>query len=353
MKTKTKAKGFEAAAGEATSPAVKVRRSRAAAAVGGAASEASARTKAGEAASWQADGEGGIETDMALQAFEAIRAELEALPAGELVTLRVDLRRAGAIAHSVAVRDAAPERRAAFEKVATTGLYDIAALDALPRVARGAWHVRRQQLRVLARASGAAVSEEDVRLAYATRARMMRVLEHWLGDHRAIAEELEHLRASTGHEDLATDLDTLVEIYRRDDVRPVIERDHKHYRATDVTDALRLVNLLFASLGMVEPGETERANALARRAATLLLRTYDEHRHCGRFVFGRREDTAATYPSLISAARGLRRKRSDDARGGEGPSAEGPSGDEPGDEGPGNVDAADGAPASEAPVSAA
>src|SRR5687767_3883169 len=68
-----------------------------------------------------------------------------------LVIVRGDLRRAGAVAHSVAVCDAAPERRAAFEKVAAAGLYDMATLGDLPRIARGAWYVRRRQLRALAR----------------------------------------------------------------------------------------------------------------------------------------------------------------------------------------------------------
>ncbi len=298
----------------------------------------------GEAGGWQVSGEGGIETNGALQAYTSIRAELEALPASELVIVRVDLRRAGAIAHSVAVRDAAPERRAAFEKVAATGFYDIATLDDLPRIARGAWYVRRQQLRVLARASGAVVSEDDIRLGYDTRARMMRVLDHWLGDRRDIAEELDHVRAGTGHEDLATDLDTLAEVYQRGDVRPFIEKDTKHYRATDVTEARRLVDIIFASLGIVEAGEVERANALAQRAATLLLRTYDAHRDCGRFLFGGREDVEATYPSLIAAARSPRRKRKDDApAGGDEPDAEGGSGD----------DVVDETPLSEVPVSAA
>jgi hypothetical protein len=168
------------------------------------------------------------------------------------------------------------------------------------------------------------MSEEDLRLGYETRGRMMRVLDYQLGDRRDMAEELAHLREGSGHEDLATDLDTLAELYQRADVRPVIERDVKHYRLADVAESLRLVDILFASLGLAEEGEVERANALAQRAATLLLRTYNEHRRCGHFVFGDREDVEVTYPSLISAARSPRRKRRE--------GGDEPGGDEPGGE---------------------
>ena len=74
-----------------------------------------------------------------------------------------------------------------------------------------------------------------------------------------------------------------------------------------------------------------------------MLRTYDEHRRCGPFVFGGREDVEATYPSLLSAARRPRRKRRDDAP----PDGDGPDGEPPVD---GDTD--DEAPADEAPVDA-
>ncbi|HEU4410068.1 MAG TPA: hypothetical protein VFS43_32740 [Polyangiaceae bacterium] len=279
----------------------------------------------------QVGGEGGIALGAAREGYLSMQAELAALPASKLVVVRVDLRRASAIAHSVALRDSAPERRDDFVKASETGFYSIETLDNLPRIARGAWYVRRQQLRAIARASGASVSEDDVRLGYETRGRMMRVLDYQLGDRRDIADELAHLREGSGHEDLATDLDTLAELYQRDDVRPFLERDVKHYRASDVADALRLVDVIYASLGLAEEGEVERANALAQRAATLLLGTYNEQRRCGQFVFGNREDVEATYPSLISAARSPRRKRRE---GGEAPGGDEPDGEAPGGEAP-------------------
>lgn len=285
------------------------------------------RVEGGEAW-WQVGGEGGIQPGVAREAYVSMRGELGGLSPSELVAVRFDLRRAAAIAHSVALRDSTPERRADFVKASETGFYSIDILDNLPRVSRGAWYVRRQQLRTIARASGAAVSEEDIRLGYERRGRMMRVLDYNLGERRDIAEELTHLREGSGHEDLATDLDTLAELYQRPDVRAVLERDMTHYQASDAVDALRLVDIIFASLGITSPNELGQANVLAQRAATLLLRMYKEHRRCGQFVFGNREDVEVTYPSLIGAARAPRRKRP--ATGGEGQG----SGGEPDEETP-------------------
>ena len=87
--------------------------------------------------------------------------------------------------------------------------------------------------------------------------------------------------------------------------------------------------MLRASQGPAEEGEVERLGGVVRRAATLVVRSYNEHRRVGQFLFGQRENVAVTYPSLVGAVRAPRRKR---AKGGEG-GGEGP-GDEPSDETP-------------------
>jgi hypothetical protein len=253
--------------------------------------------------------------------FEAMRGRLEALKPGTFAALRIDVGLAAAIVLSVAVRDAKPERRAAFEKVA--GVYDLALLDELPRLARVAWWLRRQQQRSAAQASDASVPEAEVRAAFELRARMIRVLDHWLGDRPDIAAELKHLREGSGYHDLADDLATLSELYVRDDVRPFIERDAKHYRAPDAAEAERFAERIFFALGIGEKGQAERLSDLTYRAGALLLRAYDEHQVCGRFLFRKVEDVTATYPSLFTASRRPRRKRtSGGASAGEGAGGE-------------------------------
>ncbi len=288
--------------------------------------------RAGEAGE---NGEG-IRAGEAQRSFEAVRPMLEALGPGEIVAPRIDVGRAAAIVNSVLVRDGAPERRAAFEKLAQAGYYDLAMLDELPRLARAAWYLRGQQLTAAYDATGALVAEEDSSAAYATRARMMLVLGHWLGDRRDIAPRLQQLREGSGYQDLARDLEMLSEIYGRDDVRAIIAHDIKHYRAGDKDEAERLAGLIYRAIGLGEQGQAERIAGLTYRAAVQMLRAYDEHRACGQFLFRKVEDVTATYPSIYRAVRTPRRRRSaDEAPDGEGPDAEEPGGEgEPSDEGP-------------------
>ncbi|HEU4404853.1 MAG TPA: hypothetical protein VFS43_06135 [Polyangiaceae bacterium] len=270
--------------------------------------------------------------DEARRDFEALRGRLEALKPGTFGAPRIDVGRAAAIVLSVARRDAKPERRAAFEKVAA--VYDLALLDELVRLARVTWYLRRHQRLSAAEASDARVPEAEVRAAFELRARMMRVLEHWLGDRADIATELAHLREGSGHHDLVNDLATLSELYARDDVRPHIERDAKHYRASDEAEAWRVAERIFFAQGLVEEGRAERIADLTHRAAALLLMAYDEHQACGRFLFRKVEDVAATYPSIFTASRKPRRRRAVGAApAGEGAGDEGAGGEAPVDEG--------------------
>jgi hypothetical protein len=258
------------------------------------------------------------------QAAKDLEGEYYALNPSDLIVVRVDLQKMAALVLTLAWRDSSPERRAVFERYAAQGIYDMRVLDRLPRMARAAWYVRRQQRRALFAASGASLAKDEVALAYEVRARMIGVITHWLGDRHDIATDLAHLREGSGHQDLANDLETLSEIYQRADVRSLLEHDIKHYRATDPDEAVRLAERLMASMGLTEEGEAERMTGLARRAATLLVRNYDEHAHGGRFFFGKSENVAVTYPSLYAAARAPQRRRPTDE-----PVVEVPGDDEP------------------------
>lgn len=266
-----------------------------------------ARRAKGDAAA--EDETAGMGLGEARLSFQRLRAAIEAVEASGKVTLKVDVRRVAALAHRVGLRDAAPRRRAVFERLAAAGFYTRSTLDELPHVARAAWYARRQLLFSARESSGATVPEETTREAYATRARMQMVLEYWFGDDEAIGARLRLMREGAGRLDLASDLEELGGLYVREDVRRVLEGEKKHYRQTDAADALRLAGALFGGLGVGEETEAERWAGLSQRATTLLMRTYDEHRRCGQFAFARDEDVAATYPSLIGAARGAQAKR--------------------------------------------
>jgi hypothetical protein len=266
----------------------------------------------------------------AQRAYTSYRGEFESLAPAELVIVRNDLQKMAVTTHTLVGRDSAPERRAVFERQAAQGNYDLSLFDRLTTLSLAAWYVRRQQQRALFTASGAAVSKEEVARAYELRGRMVGVLQHWHGDRHDIAVDLAQVREGSGHQDLANDLDTLAELYAREDVRTLIAHDIKHYRASDVDDALRLATIIAASLGIAEEGEAERLTDLARRAATLLVRGYEEHARCGRFFFGKIEDVTVTYPSLFAAVRSAPRKRPSD----EAPVDEAPVDEAPVDEAP-------------------
>lgn len=267
-------------------------------------------------------------------AFEARRAltkrggELEGLGDDELLVVRVDPQRMADTALGIARRDSTPERRVLFERFAEQGNYDIRHLDNLPDYAQIVWHVRREQALASHHASGAALPEDEVAAAYETRGRMMRVLDYQLGDRHDIQELLTYLREGSGYLDLANDLHTLAATYGRDDVRPQLEKDAKHYRASDADEAVRYAETIRASQGPASASEVEQLAGVYQRAVTLLMRSYGEHRRVGQFLFGPRENVAVTYPSLVGAVRAPRRKRASGGAGGEGPGDE-PSGETP------------------------
>lgn len=273
----------------------------------------------GEGAAGEADGEAGNGQGLAAEgrfnlvearrSFEAMRPELEGLDESAIVILRVDPQRAAATVLVIGLRDTTAARRAVFEYFAQQGVYDLTLLDRLPALAQTTWYLRRQQEMAVYDASGAALPAPVVAAAYETRGRMMIVLDYWLGDRPDISKRLAQLREGSGHQDLANDLETLAELYQRDDVRPFIEQDRKNYRATDVADAERSAHRLMLSLGPDEEGDARRLTGLAQRAATLMVRAYEEHCECARFFFRKSENVAVTYPSLVAAARNPRRKR--------------------------------------------
>lgn len=236
-------------------------------------------------------------------AFEALRPELDAIPRGEVISLRVDPQLAAAFAFSVARRDSAPERRARLAALEPTGLFHAVELDRLLTCSLATFHARRRQLEVSDVASGARVPEAMLRDAQERRARMLRVLEYYFGDLPEHAARQAAIRAGTGYQDLANDLLALHDYYLEADVARVITRDTLHYRADDTERAAAQAHELFAGLGLTREGEAVRWLDLTQRAYTLLMLSYDKLRAVGQLVFRLDEDVDVTYPSLVSAVR--------------------------------------------------
>lgn len=247
------------------------------------------------------------------------------MPASSLRPVRVDLQRAAAIVHSVSTRDAAPGRRARFERLAEGGFFDLTPLDRLRPLALSAWFVRHQQVEAVAMRSQASVSPEVATQAQEARTRMLRVLEYHFDDDPTVARRLAYIRSGTGYQDLANDLFALAEMYEAPELAMAIAVDGKRYRVDDASEARRLATELFAGLGLVGPSDAARWNDLAQRIWTLLSTTYDEVRAAGLFLFRNEDGVAASYPSLFTATRAGGRSRAEE------PEEEEPAEDEEGE----------------------
>jgi hypothetical protein len=241
-----------------------------------------------------------VEASAASKAYDAVRSRLEAIPRGELLPVRIDVQAAAAVAHSVAIRDSERERRQAFERLASAQVFDLAALDSLNDVALTAWHARQQQLAAGA-GSSAAVPIAVVGEAQDVRGRMLRLLEYYFDDDVELGPKLSIIRSGRGHQDLANDLEMVADLYEDSEVRALISRDPKHYRAGDPRAARAFAAEIFKSLGL-SPANTSAAET-TQRAWTLLSQPYDQVNRAGRFLFPDQEDVNATYPSLIGYVR--------------------------------------------------
>ena len=265
------------------------------------------------------------EPSLAEQAFLAVEAELLAQRDPAVTRVAIDVQRASAVAHSVIVRDEALERAAMFARLEKVDLYDMATLERVRQYALATWFARQRQLGKLALSSAAIVAPAVIDEARLRRARMLRVLDHWFFDDAAMTAELTLIRAGSGHQDLANDLEALADVYRRPAVHEVIRHDRKHFMEDEVPQARRLAQAIFESLGVSRETDAKRWRVLCQRAWALLLREYEEHRAAGTFLFRKQEDVAESYPSLFTAVRSAPVRGGGDGAGeaGEGEAGEG------------------------------
>jgi hypothetical protein len=241
-------------------------------------------------------------------AFEELRAEIEAVPKQATERLRIDVCRAAAIAHGIARRDAAPQRARVLAALASLGYCRVDGCERLEKLALAAWFARLRQKDALAVASEARLPEPVLHEARRRRARMARVLTHWLGNDANVSALLAAIDDSPGHLRLANDLATLAELYRDPAVRDAIAVDRVHFRSDDAALASQDVETILRALGLPPRSEARTWTDLTERVWVLLVRTYAEHRRCGMFAFVNTEDVEATYPSLTTAARAKARR---------------------------------------------
>ncbi len=139
--------------------------------------------------------------------------------------------------------------------------------------------------------------------ASALKKRMLKLADHYFGEHPSYALDLRAIRAGSGHQDTANDLQQLADFVEIPEVRAVLERDPVHYRASDAHEARELAAEILRALGFQSP-EADKWTARLRRAYTHMHQTYAEHCYAGSLLFHRIEDVARTYPpSLVTVVR--------------------------------------------------
>lgn len=248
-------------------------------------------------------------TSEARTAFETCEPQLLALDPLEVEVPRVNVQRAAAVAHSIAVRDQNPARITAFEQLGSIGLYDRDRPTRIATLSLATWFIRQQQLGHRVLNSNATVPQDVLRAAQLLRRRMLSVLEYWLRDDERLMAEVAAIRAGTGYQDLANDLERLADLHQRPAVIAEIQRDTKYVQPDDVEQARSLARSIFSALGLGSENELQRWTDLCQRAWTLLNREYELHRAAGAFLMRSLEDVDETYPSLVAAARTPRSRR--------------------------------------------
>lgn len=189
-------------------------------------------------------------------------------------------------------------------------LFEPATVGTFIHAVGAVWHCR-NELDAATAAQGEVTLPEPLAVkAHELRHRMLRVVTHYFEDDDKRAPEIKPIGRKKGHRALVSDLQKLAEIY--DAEKAMIERDPKHYRATDVSDARAVATEVAAALESAR-GEAEKSwNDRLVRAFTLMLHTYEEVQAAGMFLF-RREGAGERFPGIHTArkARGPKGRKDD------------------------------------------
>jgi hypothetical protein len=129
---------------------------------------------------------------------------------------------------------------------------------------------------------------------------MLKTIEYHLEDDPEAMAQITHIRAGSGHIDLANDLSELASMYKQ--YRELIKHDKKNYRETDEADARGLSEQILRLLGAVTTPEQATWKGYQARAAKLLFESHDEAIRVGRFLFFY-DAPEGRFPSLFTAVR--------------------------------------------------
>lgn len=208
--------------------------------------------------------------------FEALAPLLAALPAKEVESPRVDLRKAAVVVlHAVSVleRDENLSRLRALP----ADVFDPSSLSELRALALAAWYVRGEANAAKARGDASARLRRLMSQARALKTRMARVVTHHFAADPSILRDVGAIRAPNGYVQMAATLTRLAQLYAEHAAALAV--DGAWYRAADGARAAALASEVLQLVRREDPWPNRVA-----RTWTLLKRRYEVVRRLAEVV---------------------------------------------------------------------
>jgi hypothetical protein len=224
------------------------------------------------------------------EAYERVKADLEAVPEDQLTQLNVDVHAA-----TRAILGTLPEMRALRGRlVEALSEFDVAAFDKLEDYV---WALRYAQATYYIATQPPDDLEEMTAEGTKLRDRMVADMKALQAFGLIGPKALENLKGGLGYNNLAIDLDILCRAMTEEWAKISA---HAHTTREEVTMAYRIGARLTRIAGLREQGPARLAAAteLRMRAFTVLLRTYDEARDAIGYIRRHQDDVDSIAPSL-------------------------------------------------------
>lgn len=241
-------------------------------------------------------------SDSGEAAYARLAPLLARLPRERIVQPRSDVRAAASFVLSdTAQRIADPQLRARFLSLPRAE-FDHDSLDRVVPAARAVLWAQAQQAGEAAEQSGVRLDPALFAEATELRKAMLEVCEYHFRTDLRLGQQLADIRSGHGYLDLAEDLHRLAALYVAE--AKTLRLDQRFYQAADAQAAQDLSQRIFSELHTHTPKD---ARERVWRAWALLLQTYEEVAHAGRFLL--RDGGDAAFPSLHVASRSTGRRR--------------------------------------------
>jgi hypothetical protein len=237
-------------------------------------------------------------------AFASLAKDRKALTTKLLVSLSTDIEAATIAALGVAQIAKKPAVNSRLASLPASE-FDLSRVERLDTAVWATWYAVQEARTSRGTASKATLPAALVQRALEIEGRMQALCEYHFSADPELGPKVALLRPGSGYRDLASDLIGYAGIY---ELRPAeVAADKRHYRATDLADAVSTAEEILSSLGAGGSKESRERAADLSRSWTLLVEVYNDVAPTLRWLF--RNDTSLrdTVPeSLFTAGRSTR-----------------------------------------------